>query len=70
MPIEFKGYESKVPALVPYSNDPVGFYKWWKKTENTDKVTLSKAETIKLLIKVYQMEPKVLLAKHVKMITK
>ena len=69
LPIEFKGYEGKVPALVPYSNDPVGFYKWWKKPENTDKVTLSKAETIKLLIKVYQMEPGVLLVKHKKIIS-
>lgn len=70
LPIAFKGYEGTVPALVPYSNDPVAFYKWWKKPENADFVTLSKAETIKLLVKVYQMEPGALLAKHKKMITK
>lgn len=70
MPIEFKGYDGKVPASIPYSNDPVGFYKWWKKAENADKVTLSKGEIIRLIVKVHQMEPKVLLAKHLKMITK
>ena len=70
MPIEFKGYTGKVPASIPYSTDPVAFYKWWKKAENNDKVSLSKAEQIRLFIKVHQMEPKVLLAKHLKMITK
>jgi len=70
MPIEFKGYSGTVPASIPYSSDPVGFYKWWKKPENADKVTLSKAEIIRLLVKVHQMEPKALLAKHLKMITK
>ena len=69
MPIEFKGYQGKVPASIPYSNDPVGFYKWWKKAENADKLTMSKAETIRLLIKVYQMDPGALLSKHKKMIT-
>lgn len=70
MPIEFKGYPRAVPASIPYSNDPVGFYKWWRKPENANKITLSKAETIRLLVKVYQMEPNVLLVKHKKMITK
>ena len=68
LPIVFKGYEGKVPALIPYSNDPVGFYKWWKKAENAEMVTLSKTEIIKLLVKVYQMEPGVLLLKHKRMI--
>lgn len=70
MPIEFKGYEEKVQARIPYTNDPVAFYKWWKKTENNDKVTLSKGEQIRLFIKVYEQEPKALLVKHRKMITK
>ena len=68
LPIVFKGYEGKVPALIPYSNDPVGFYKWWKKAENAEMVTLSKTEIIKLLVKVYQMEPGALLQKHKRMI--
>jgi len=70
MPIEFKGYPGTVLASIPYSNEPVAFYKWWKKPENADKVTLSKAEIIRLLVKVHQMEPKALLVKHLKMITK
>lgn len=70
MQIEYKGYDGKVAASIPYSTDPVGFYKWWKKPENSDKVTLSKGETIRLLVKVYQMEPKVLLSKHLQMISK
>lgn len=68
--IEFKGYTGKVPASIPYSTDPVAFYKWWKKAENTEKVTLSKMEQIRLFIKVHQMEPKALLVKHLKMISK
>lgn len=70
MPIEFKGYPGTVLASIPYSNEPVAFYKWWKKPENADKVTLSKAEIIRLLVKVHQMEPNALLVKHLKMITK
>lgn len=30
MPIEFKGYPGTVLASIPYSNEPVAFYKWWK----------------------------------------
>ena len=70
MPIEFKGYPGTIPASIPYSNDPIGFYKWWKKPENADKITMSKAETIQLLVKVYQMEPRALLTKHKKMFVK
>lgn len=70
LPIEFQGYEGLVPAIIPYTNNPVAFYKWWRKTENSDKVILSKSETIKLLINVYQMEPNALLVKHKEMIKK
>ncbi len=69
IPIEFKGYEGTVQALVPYSNDPVAFYKWWKKAENNNKVVLSKRERIQLFVKVYDMEPSALSAKHRKMIS-
>ena len=70
MHIEFKGYEGTVPASIPYSNDPVAFYKWWKKPANNDKVSLSKKEQIRLFVKVYEKEPKALLVKHLQMITK
>lgn len=68
--IEYKGYEGRVPALVPYSNDPVGFYKWWSKKENAETVTLSKIDIYKLLIKVYEMAPSALLTKHKRLIIK
>ena len=68
MPIEFKGYPGTVPASIPYTSDLVGFYKWWKKPENTDKVILSKRDQIQLFVKVYQKEPSALLVKHKKMI--
>lgn len=70
MPIEFKGYPGTVQASIPYSTDPVGFYKWWKKPENENKVTLSKIEVIKLLLKVYEKQPAVLLKKHLSLINK
>lgn len=71
LPIEFNGYEGLVPTVIPYTNNnPVAFYKWWRKAENSDKVILSKYETIKLLINVYQMEPNALLVKHKEMIKK
>lgn len=69
MQIEFKGYDGLVQASIPYSNDPVTFYKWWKKAENADKVTLSRAEQFRLFIKVDEMEPNALLKKHKELIT-
>ena len=70
MPIEFKGYSGLIPASVPYSNDPVAFYKWWKKAENQEKVTLSKVDQVRLFIKVNEMEPKALLKRHREMVVK
>lgn len=67
--IEFKGFQGTVCASVPYTNDPVAFYKWWKKPENINKVYLSKIEQIRLFIKVYEKEPKTLMAKHLKLIS-
>ncbi len=68
--IEFDGYDSPVAASIPYSNDPVAFYKWWKKAGNREKVYLSSRELHRLFIKVYQMAPNVLSATHVRMIKK
>lgn len=69
MPIDYKGYDRPIEASIPYSTDPVGFYKWWKKAENTGKVTMSKSELLKLVIKVNQLEPKALVAKHRALLT-
>lgn len=55
-----------VQASVPYKNDPVNFYKWWKK--NSDKITLSMLELRILFLKVEQLKPNALLKKHKNML--
>ena len=60
--IDFPGYNQPVMASVPYQNEPVKFYTWWRKNE--DKVTMSKKELIELLIKVNEMNPNALVKKH------
>lgn len=60
--IDFPGYSQKVSASIPYRDDPVKFYKWWK--QNMTKVTLSHKETLELLFKVNEINPKVLIKKH------
>jgi hypothetical protein len=60
--ISFKGYDSQVPASVPYTNEPVKFYKWWKKNQTV--VTLSKKERLELFFKVDQLDPKALIKVH------
>ena len=66
--IEFPGYEQPVMASVPYKNEPVKFYTWWKKNEN--KVTMSKKELIELLIKVNELHPTSLVKKHKELLSK
>ncbi len=66
--IEFPGYEQPVMASVPYKNEPVKFYIWWKKNEN--KVTMSKKELIELLIKVNELHPTSLVKKHKELLSK
>lgn len=51
-----------IPASVPYNNNPVDFYKWWK--QNPDKVTLNKHELRTLFFNVERLNPKALLKKH------
>ena len=60
--IEFPGYDKPVQAKIPYDEDPVKFYKWWRKNEN--RVSMSKKELILLLIKVNNLNEKVLIKKH------
>lgn len=59
--IEFPGYEKQVKASVPYNQDPIKFYKWWRKNE--DKVTLSKADKYKLFLNVENQSSKPVLQK-------
>lgn len=60
--IVFPGYDNMVAAKVPYQDMPVKFYKWWRKNE--DKITMTKKETIELLLKVNELSPTALIKKH------
>ena len=59
--IDFPGYSTGVIARIPYENDPVGFYKWWRKGKHEDKVHLSLGWQVKLFQKVSLMDPKMIL---------
>ncbi len=61
--IDFPGYSTEILARIPFENDPVGFYKWWRKGKHESKVYLSKANQFKLFQKVALMEPKIMLKK-------
>ena len=65
MLIDFPGFSSEVEARIPYDTDPIGFYKWWRKGKNEQKVYLSPAYQFKLFQKVMHMEPKVMLRKDI-----
>jgi hypothetical protein len=66
--IKFKGYDKPVQAIVPYSTNPVEFYKWWSTNETCVNLTL--VEKIKLFDKVFMKKPEILKSKHKKMINK
>ena len=61
--IEFPGFGSNVKASIPFENDPIAFYKWWRKGKHEDKVHLSLGNQIRLFQKVSMMEPKIMLKK-------
>lgn len=65
--INFPGL-GMVCASVPYNNDPVNFYRWWKNHEH--EVTLTKKEIITLFLNVEKSNPNALLKIHRKMIQK
>lgn len=66
--IDFPGYDERVQASVPYTDDPVRFYKWWRKNQN--KVTLSKKEEIELFLNVNRINPRALVKRHREIIEK
>lgn len=66
--IDYPGYSSGVVARIPYENDPVGFYKWWRKGKHEDKVHLSMGWQIKLFQKVSMMDPKMILRKDYELV--
>ena len=66
--IDYPGYSTGITARIPFENDPVGFYKWWRKGRHEDKVYLSKGYQIMLFQKVSIMEPKMLLKKDLELL--
>ena len=63
--IDFPGYSSDILAKIPFENEPVAFYKWWRKGKHEDKVYLSNLNRFRLFQKVSLMEPKVMLKKDI-----
>ena len=66
--IDYPGYSAGIKAKIPFENDPVGFYRWWRKLKHEDKVHLSLGNQIILFQKVAMMEPKVILKKDLELI--
>lgn len=66
--IDYPGYGTGIVAKIPFENDPVGFYKWWRKGKHEDKVYLSLANQVRLFQKVYMMDPKMILKKDLEII--
>ena len=58
--IDYPGYSSGILAKIPFENDPVGFYKWWRKGRHEDKV--------RLFQKVAIMDPKMILKKDLEIL--
>ena len=68
MIIDYPGYSTGIKAKIPFENDPVGFYKWWRKGKHEDKVHLSLGNKIILFQKVSLMEPKIMLKKDLEIL--
>ena len=66
--IDFPGYSSGIKASIPFENDPIGFYKWWRKGKHEDKVHLSLGNRIKLFQKVSLMDPNIILKKDLELL--
>lgn len=66
--IDYPGYSTGILAKIPYENDPVGFYKWWRKGKHEDKVYLSVANRVRLFQKVQMMDPKMILKKDLEIL--
>lgn len=66
--IDFPGYGTGIKAKIPFENDPVGFYRWWRKLKHEDKVYLSLPNQIILFQKVAMMDPKTILKKDLDLV--
>lgn len=68
--IDYPGYSTGILAKIPFENDPIGFYKWWRKGKHEDKVYLSLGNQIRLFQKVAMMDPKMILKKDLEILKK
>lgn len=66
--VDFPGYDTGVVARIPFENDPVAFYKWWRKGKHENKVHLSLGNQIILFQKVAMMDPKMILKKDLEIL--
>lgn len=66
--IDYPGYSTGIVAKIPFENDPVGFYKWWRKGKHEDKVHLSLGNRVILFQKVSMMDPRMILKKDLELI--
>ena len=66
--IDYPGYSAGIKAKIPFENDPVGFYRWWRKGKHEEKVYLSLGYQVLLYQKVALMDPKVMLKKDLEMV--
>ena len=66
--IDYPGYSAGIKAKIPFENDPVGFYRWWRKGKHEEKVYLSLGYQVMLYQKVALMDPKVMLQKDLEMV--
>ncbi|MDD5950966.1 MAG: hypothetical protein PUC53_03705 [Bacteroidales bacterium] len=66
--IDYPGYSNGIKASIPFDNDPVGFYKWWRKGKHENKVHLSLGNQIRLFQKVALMDRKVILKKDLEIL--
>ena len=60
--IDFPGYDKPVIAKLPYQDEPLKFYKWWRKNES--QIAMNNQEIIELLLKVNTINPNALIKKH------
>lgn len=66
--IDYPGYSSGILAKIPFENDPIGFYKWWRKGKHEDKVYLSPGNQFILFQKVSMMDPKMILKRDLELL--
>lgn len=67
--IDYPGFSNGIVARIPFENDPIGFYKWWRKGKHENKVYLSLGNQVRLFQKVALMDRKILLKKDLELVS-